>query len=79
MISQEDVGLMPRRPAKSSGAQAERSAADGGDGRIDVMGRRKIGSKALDFKHFSAFGCFEQVGTVNALRELIHGGTTQKV
>ena len=27
---------MPRRPAKSSGAQAERSAADGGDGGIDV-------------------------------------------
>lgn len=70
---------MPRRPAKSSGAQAERSAADGGDGGFDVKGRRKIGSKALDFRHFSASGSFEQVETVNALRELIYGGTVGKM
>ena len=50
-----------------------------GDGGIDVKGRRKIGSKALDFRHFSASGSFEQVETVNALRELIYGGTVGKM
>ena len=45
----------------------------------DVTGGRKIGSEALDFRHFSASGSFEQVETVNALRELIYGGTVGKM
>lgn len=50
-----------------------------GDGVYDVTGGRKIGSEALDFRHFSASGSFEQVETVNALRELIYGGTVGKM
>lgn len=49
------------------------------DGSIDVKGRREIGAKALDFRRFSASGGFEQVETVNAPRELIHGGLEKKV
>ena len=38
-----------------------------GDGSIDVKGRSGISSKALDFRHFSTLGGFEQVETVIAL------------
>lgn len=36
--------------------------------RIDVKGRRKIGAKALDFRHFSGLHCFEQVEEAITLR-----------
>ena len=39
-----------------------------GDGSIDVKGRSGIRLKALDFRHFSTLGSFEQVETVIVLR-----------
>lgn len=39
-----------------------------GDCSIDVKGRSGIRLKALDFRHFSTLGSFEQVETVIVLR-----------
>ncbi len=48
------------------------------DGSIDVKDKGLIGSKALDFRHFSTSGSFKMVEWIIAWRQLIHGGLLKK-
>ncbi len=50
-----------------------------GDSSIDVKGRRKVGTKALDFMHFSAPDGFERVELVIVCGNLSKGNSGQKV